>query len=62
MEERTVKVNVGKAGGTASKNSVYFSLKLPVKWGKDMGITSEKRDVVLSYDEEKKEITIRNAE
>lgn len=50
MESRKCKVLIRKAGGTAGKNSVRYTVDLPSKWANEMKVSQEKRDVLLSFD------------
>ena len=59
METRKYKVLSKSPGGNASKGAVAYSLSLPVKWVRDMGITPDERDVQLCFDGN--EIIIRKA-
>jgi hypothetical protein len=44
---------IGKAGGTAGKNSVNYKICLPAEMVKKLGITTEEREVVLYMDEDR---------
>lgn len=59
MEKRELKVSIGKSGGNASKNSKTYRFTIPNKWAISMGVTEENREIVASYDEEKKQIIIK---
>lgn len=50
MEQRNLKVSCCKAGGNASKNALSYKLTLPVAWIKEMGIDSESREVIATFD------------
>ena len=50
MEQRTAKVSISSAGGTASQSSKTCKVTLPTTWLEAMGITAEQRDLVLSFD------------
>lgn len=52
MEKRSAKILIGSAGGTASKNSNNYKISLPSSWVKKMDITSDNRDVIISFDGE----------
>lgn len=39
-------------------NTDVFRAGIPAEWAKDMGITSEDRNMILYFDEDKSEITI----
>ncbi len=45
MEERKLKVSLGKSGNGYTNPKIG----LPKKWIDDMGITQENRDVVVTY-------------
>lgn len=54
MESRNVKIQINKAGGTASKNAnVSYKIALPTVWVKEMGLSTDNRDVSISFDGEK---------
>ncbi len=57
MENRISKVNISAAGGTASPGSKTCKITLPNAWMEQLGVKSEDRDVVLSFDGET--ITLR---
>ena len=50
MEQRTAKINISSAGGTASQSSKTYKVTIPTTWLEAMGITAEQRDLVLSFD------------
>lgn len=50
MAQRTAKINISSAGGTASKNSKTCKVTLPKTWLEEMGITDECRELALSFD------------
>lgn len=56
MEERKLKVIFGKSGS----GSISPRISLPMSWIKDMGLSQEKREVKVEYDENQKIITIKN--
>ena len=45
MVERNI--IIGKAGGTAGKNSVNYKISLPADMVKEIGVTQEDRGVVV---------------
>ena len=49
-----------KPGGTAGKDSIAYTLPLPTKWLRKMGVTPEEKEVLLSFNGT--EITIKKAE
>lgn len=55
MEERELKITFGKAGNGGR----VTRLTIPIKWIDGMEITPEERNVIVSYNEETKEIIIR---
>lgn len=55
--ERVAKVLFNKVGGNASKNAISNRVILPITWVREMGITADDRDVVLTF--ENGEIRIR---
>lgn len=50
MEQRTAKINISSAGGTAGQDSKTYKVTLPAAWLETMGITREQRDLVLRFD------------
>lgn len=61
MEKKTVKMIFNRSGGTASKGSFTNRVTIPTLWVKKLGITQEDRNVEISFDEGKSEITIKKA-
>jgi hypothetical protein len=59
METRELKIGIAKAGGNAGSGSKRYIIMIPAKWAKDMGVDQDRRTTQISYDEEKKEITIK---
>lgn len=53
MEEKQIKANVTKAGGTASKNNQMVRLIIPASWARQIGITKENPFLNASFDGEK---------
>ena len=53
MEPIRRKVLFNKPGGTASKNSVMARLTLPPEYVKELGITPEDKEVLISLEENK---------
>ena len=51
MVERNI--IIGKAGGTAGKNSGNYKIRLPAEMVKMLGVTQEDRSVYVSFDNEK---------
>ena len=58
MEERNLKLNVTKGGSGSST----FRVTVPAKWIRDMGLGEDERNLAVSYDEIKKEITVKKLE
>ena len=50
METRTANLIIGTSGGTAGGNATNYKLALPSTWIKEMGLTSERRQVELRFD------------
>ena len=50
METRTTNLIIGTSGGTAGGNATNFKLALPSTWVREMGLTSERRQVELRFD------------
>lgn len=48
MVERNI--IMGKAGGTAGKNSVNYKISLPAEMVKELGVTQEDKSVLVSFD------------
>lgn len=51
MERRIAKLIVGKAGGTAGKDSKTYKVSLPSKWVAELGLTDTKMEI--SFDDER---------
>lgn len=51
MVERNI--IMGKAGGTAGKNSVNYKISLPAEMVKELGITQEDKSVLVYFDDGK---------
>ena len=49
---RSAKMLIGSPGGTAGKGSSYYRVGIPPVWAQEMGITTESRDLVLTFDGE----------
>ncbi len=47
MERRIVKLIVGKAGGTAGKDSKTYKVSLPSKWVAEFGLTDSKMEIAF---------------
>lgn len=50
MEHRIGKIIIGATGGTAAKGAKTYKVSLPTAWIQELGISSEQRDVELSFD------------
>ncbi len=51
MEEKTLKINWCKPGGTASKNaSPTAKISLPTAWIHEIGITKDDAEISMSLD------------
>lgn len=57
MDTRKSNVLISKVGGNASKDSKKYRVGIPTIWAKQMGLSEDNRDLVLSFDGEC--ITIR---
>ncbi len=55
MKTRILKVSFGKSGS----GSVNTKISIPKKHLDEMGVSPDEREVLMSYDEEKKIITIQ---
>lgn len=55
MEERKLKIMFANDG----KGRYTHKLSVPKTWIEKMGVSIEDREVIVSFDEETKEITIR---
>ena len=51
MERRIAKLIVGKAGGTAGKDSKTYKVSLPSKWVAELGLADTKMEI--SFDGER---------
>lgn len=47
MERRIAKLIIGKAGGTASKDSKTYKVSLPTKWVAELGLTDSKMEIAF---------------
>ena len=47
MERRIAKLIVGKAGGTAGKDSKTYKVSLPSKWVAELGLTDTKMEILF---------------
>lgn len=47
MERRIAKLIVGKAGGTAGKDSKTYKVSLPSKWVAELGLTDSKMEIAF---------------
>jgi hypothetical protein len=57
-EPRAIKLTVGAAGGTSSKSSVYYRLKIPNSWASTLGYSKDEKDVIIVLRKDKQEIAI----
>lgn len=57
MEERKLKILFGKSGN----GYLNPRISLPISWIRDMGISTDDKEVNVSYDENSKEIIIKKA-
>lgn len=53
MEIRKANVIVGNAGGNTGKSSNNYKISIPNQWIKELGISRENKEVILSFDGEK---------
>jgi len=60
LEIRKNRLVPRKPRGTAGKGSICYSLPLPTTWLREMGVTPEKREVILVFNGT--EISIKKAE
>ena len=49
MVERNI--IMGKAGGTAGKNSINYKISLPAEMVKELGVTQDDKSVLVSFDD-----------
>lgn len=49
MEQRTARVNISHAGGTATNGAKTCKVTLPTTWLETMGITEERRELELTF-------------
>lgn len=49
-EQRNLKVGFNKSGGTAGKGGITNRITIPTAWIKEMGIDSESREVIATFD------------
>lgn len=45
-----MKVSFNKSGGTAGKGGITNRITIPTAWIKEMGIDSESREVIATFD------------
>lgn len=57
IEERTARILINKAGGTAGPDAKNYRVALPSAWMKELGICEDDREVTLQFDGES--ITVR---
>ena len=57
IQERTAKILINKAGGTAGSDSQNYKVSLPSSWMNALGVSKTDREVTLQFDGEC--ITIR---
>lgn len=50
METRMANLIIGTPGGTASRNSQTYKLSLPSAWVREMGLSKEAHQLLLSFD------------
>lgn len=64
MSENIINRNIiiGKAGGTAGKQSVNYKVSLPAPWMDKMGIKREDRSVFIEFNEKENSIIIKKKE
>ena len=51
-ETRKVNLIVGKVGGNASDSAESYKIAIPTKWIKEMNLSKEQKDILLSFDGE----------
>lgn len=59
MEQRSAKINISAAGGSAGAGAKTCKVTLPTAWLSALGLDKERREVILSFDGE--QITISPA-
>lgn len=50
MEQRTAKIIISSAGGTAAAGSKTYKVSIPSLWIKEMGLDENKRNVEMMFD------------
>lgn len=58
MESRNVMINLNRSGS----GSISHKLLIPAPWAKDMGIDSDNKDMLITYDPDSKTILIKKAD
>lgn len=53
MQQRTGRIIIGKAGGTAGREAKTYKVSLPSSWIHEMGLTDADREIELRFDGEK---------
>ena len=47
---RKVKMLMGSPGGNSGKGASYYRVGIPPVWAQMMGVSSEDRDLIISFD------------
>lgn len=50
QETRKAKMLMGSPGGNAGKGASYYRVGIPPVWAQTMGVSSEDRDLLLTFD------------
>ena len=50
QETRTARMLMGNPGGNAGKGASYYRVGIPPVWAQMMGVSSEDRDLILTFD------------
>ena len=50
QETRKAKMLMGNPGGNAGKGASYYRVGIPPVWAQMMGVSSEDRDLLLTFD------------
>ena len=50
QEIRKAKILMGSPGGNAGKGASYYRVGIPPVWAQAMGVSSEDRDILLTFE------------
>lgn len=53
MEKRKLNIIINRAGGNAGSKSLNYKISIPSSWAAELGITKERRQMIVSFDGKK---------